>query len=353
MTSPDSKITFPHEELTKIEGKPTNTSLQLLQRQLYTNARSIASPRGGGLNGHLALLMEDAAYLARAGVAFNVPVHPGPAPVHAADATAAQIAETIRLYNQALAELNLFHNVSTRLKAQILAVVDDTFLQSLEDNDFGYADVTPRDMLLHLQANYAILAPEELEANRASLSDHWNPDEPLEQLWTKMTNISRIATAGGSPITAVAAITLTLAMFEKSGLLATTTEKFRLRPLQEWTMDNFQQDFTLANKERLRKLTAGAAGFHGAHAATPPPAAVPTAATVTPPVQIPSVTVDGGKMYYCWTHGLGRNQLHTSQTCNRKATGHIDNATAFNMQGGNDKIMPGFPPRNLQASTRR
>jgi hypothetical protein len=101
-------ITFPHPELTVITGKPTNTSLQLLQRQLYTNARSVTSTRGGGNNGHLAILMPDAAYNARADAPFEIPVHPGAAPVHVISATAAQIAETIRLFNQVLAEHTMY-----------------------------------------------------------------------------------------------------------------------------------------------------------------------------------------------------------------------------------------------------
>jgi hypothetical protein len=74
--------TFPHPELTVIiTGKPTNSSLQLLQRQLYTNARSVPSAQGRGNNGHLALLMNNIAYTARAGVAFDIPIYPGPAPL--------------------------------------------------------------------------------------------------------------------------------------------------------------------------------------------------------------------------------------------------------------------------------
>jgi len=359
--SGSDKIVFPHSTLTPINGKPTNTTLQLLQRQLFTNARAITSPRGGGTNGHLALLLDDDTYLARAGTPFLIPMHPGPAPEHIAGATAAQIAETNRLYTQELSDISLYHRVATALKAQLLAAIDDTFLRALEDPDFGFADVTPRQMLHHLQSRYGVLTPEELEINRSALSQPWNPEAPIEQLWATINNIRRVATVGGVPITDITTITLTLAMFEKSGLLATTTEKFRLRPVAEWAMDVFQADFELGNQERLRKLTAGAAGFHGAHLATPPPS-TPTGPGVTlaiaaaaiptrpPPSSIHAVNVEGGRMYYCWTHGLSSNQNHTSATCERKAAGHKDNATAFNMQGGNNKISSGRPARLLPST---
>jgi len=356
--STSDTIAFPHPILTPINGKPTNTTLQLLQRQLFTNARAITSPRGGGLNGHLAILLDNATYFARAGTAFDIPVHPGAAPEHIVGATAAQIAETTRLYNQGLYDIRLYTRVATALQAQLLAAVDNTFLRALEDPDFGYADVTPRQMLDHLKTNYGILTPEELELNRSALSHPWNPEAPLELFWANLANIRRVALTGGAPISDVTAITLTLAMFEKSGLLATTTEKFRLRPVAEWTMATFKADFDLGNQERVRKLTAGTAGYHGAHSATvtPPPtvSSTPTpiaaAATSTAPPPPTHVSVEGGKMYYCWTHGLSANQHHTSGTCERKASGHKDNATAFHMQGGNNKISSGARPRQLPST---
>ena len=204
------------------------------------------------------------------------------------------------------------------------------------------------------------MTPEELEANRDALSEPWNFDDPIEDLWDKIGNIKRVAALGQAPLTDVTIITLTLAMIEKTGLLATTTEKFRLRPVAEWTLDNFHAEFELGNRERVRKLTAGAAGFHGgAHNATtvPHPLANPvtpasgtaspsaSAALVTPAGSTPAaanvVNLDGGKMYYCWTHGLSTNRNHTSATCLNKAEGHKDDATAFKMKGGNNAISAG------------
>jgi hypothetical protein len=103
----------------------------------------------------------------------------------------------------------------------------------------------------------------------------------------------------------------------------------------------FQDHFTRANKERIRKLTAQAAGYHGAHSAVVVPPAGANSAAVTPPPAIGTTTppAAGTLYYYCWTHGLGKNDKHTSAQCNNKATGHKDTATAANMMGGNNKVM--------------
>ena len=116
MTS-SSKFNFPYETLTPIQGKPTNTTLQLLQRQLFTNARSVPSARGGGAHGHLAIVLTPADYLMRVGIPFRIPVHPGPTPEPVG--TAAAIAVAIRNYNETLADVTVYNNLRAALTAQI------------------------------------------------------------------------------------------------------------------------------------------------------------------------------------------------------------------------------------------
>jgi hypothetical protein len=165
MTS-TAKFTFPHETLTPILDKPNNITLQLLQRQLFTNARSVPSTRGGGLHGHLAMVMSDADYLACAGVAFATPVHPGPPPPPVG--AVAAIAIALRTYTEEIADITLYNNLSAALTAQILTAVYASFLSALEGPTFGFSDVTPRTMLNHLRTEYSTLRPEELETNQSA-----------------------------------------------------------------------------------------------------------------------------------------------------------------------------------------
>ena len=50
--------------------------------------------------------------------------------------------------------------------------------------------------------------------------------------------------------------------------------------------------------------------------------------------------VDGVSLYYCWTHGLGRDANHTSATCQNPAAGHQYDATINDMKGGSNLIAP-------------
>jgi hypothetical protein len=137
-SSAASSLTFPHPILTPISGKPTYTSLRQLQKELYANARAIPSRLGGGQNGHLAVLMTDGAYVAVSPVPYVIPVHPGALPVHAAGATAPQMTETNRQYDNTVAQVALHTSMINALRQQLLGAIEAKYVMELEDPNLGY-----------------------------------------------------------------------------------------------------------------------------------------------------------------------------------------------------------------------
>ena len=115
MSDPSSFI-LPHPKLTPIEGAPTNRSIKLLKKQLYANARAVHSTRGGGMHGHMALLVNKPTYKELSGSDFNLPPHPGDASTHTAGSSNAQIAETNRQYTATLTELKTYHGIHATIK---------------------------------------------------------------------------------------------------------------------------------------------------------------------------------------------------------------------------------------------
>jgi hypothetical protein len=143
--------------------------------------------------------MEPATYLARAGVPFVAPNHPGGQPVYAPNAMVAQITATNRTYDAALAEFRRYEEIREAIRQQILQAVEATYHDVLADEAFGYAEVTIPQILTHLRTTYATLTDDDLETNRNKLFTPWNPDEPIEQLWLRIKHIRAVATAGGNP----------------------------------------------------------------------------------------------------------------------------------------------------------
>jgi hypothetical protein len=290
-------------------------------------------------------MMTDVECITRANVAFIVPVHPGDAPVHAANAAGSAIAETIRLFNVSVDEHQLYEKVTAELKQQLLKAVNARCLQVLEDQDFGFADVSPRVMLVHLQDTYGQVTPDDLEENRKRLSANWNPADPIEDVWIRISECQTFASTIEA-IADMAAIRLTLTVFENAGVFAHAAGKWRGKPAAQHALPLFKVHFNFENKERLRKLTAQTAGFHGANQAMAPPPNAATAAalaalSVTPPV----VAVGEVKMQCCHTHGLGKKAEHASATCANPGPQHKIEATISNMLGGNRQTHTNDRPR--------
>uniref|UniRef100_A0A7S2VD11 Uncharacterized protein n=1 Tax=Entomoneis paludosa TaxID=265537 RepID=A0A7S2VD11_9STRA len=334
---------FPHPILTKVVGQPTPKAMQLFRKELYANAMSVASTRGGGQNGHLALMMDEPTYTALAGVAFVVPVHPGDQPAHAHNATAAQMTETNRQYDKAIVDFNAYVGVRNKLRSQILEAVDNTYYATLEHDQFGYAQVTPFQLLDELATTYDIIRPEDITANAKRLEEALNPDDPLETLWLKIATCRLFATRAQEPISEATAMRLTLIVFDNTGVFEMACDLWRRKADADKTYHNFKSHFNAENAERLRRITAQNAGFHGANTAdeaTPSTPATREAANAVTPSPAVQPNGDVPRMYYCYTHGLGFNPNHYSATCENKCEGHKDDATASNMMGGNNRIMP-------------
>ena len=166
MSSPSplaSLLTFPHPVLTPVNGPPTNSSLQLLKKELYANALVIHSTRGsGGHFSHLPIVMANANYTALASHAFITPIHPGEAPIHAVAATNAEITETNRHFLSDQSDHKLFLMVSQELKKQLLAAVTTIYLLLLQHETLGFANVLCVAMLTHLAATYGVITPDQL-----------------------------------------------------------------------------------------------------------------------------------------------------------------------------------------------
>ena len=226
----------------------------------------------------------------------------------------------------------------------VIAAIEPRFLAIMDDPLLGFARVSVYNLLNHLTDTYAVVTIDDVTTNRDALLAPWNPDDPLEDLWVRISEARLFAEAASEPITELTAISLTLVVLEKTGVYSPGIADWRKRPEADWTLSNFKQDFNRVDKERLRILTATSAGFHGANAATPPTPPTPVSTPVSNPTTTTRATPhivfpNGIRMYYCWTHGIGRNPNHTSASCMNKAEGHISNATADNPKGGNDRLI--------------
>jgi hypothetical protein len=142
---------------------------------------------------------------------------------------------------------------------------------------------------------------------------------------------------------------LTLESLRQAGVYAHALQTWDDKPEQEQSYANFKTHFTLQEKNRLRNITAKAAGFNATQVPATP--VTPPAAHLIPPNDAHAAAADaagtthnkpytsnGVELVYCWTHGLSKNAAHSSKTCENKAEGHNDAATLDNRMGGVNRI---------------
>jgi hypothetical protein len=355
-----TQIAFPHPTLTLISGKPTPATLTVMKKELYANAMVQRSDRGGGQHGYLALVMNDQEYLSLLGtVLFTNPVPPGTQPDHAIGATGPQMTEANRRYDQSKEEFTQFQQTTRdALKVQILAAINSTYLQTLSHAVFGYANVTPQELMEHLTSTYGKRTIEDLEANRDKLKADWIPEDEIEHLWKRAVDCKTFAEHSDLALNDTAIMNLLLIPLEKSGVLTDDVKAWRLQDPAQQTWDTFKLHFERANKERNRALRTGTAGYNALNAALANVDMTPSANSATSIVgqpgggaAQPAARVGDVLLYYCHSCGLGHFPAHTSMTCLYPKPGHKIEATISNMMGGSNIINPKRRGRTTPAGT--
>jgi hypothetical protein len=341
----DTKTTscnFPFEQLTPIVGEPTNATITLLKRQIYANAMENQCTLGCGVLGYLGLIMPLDDYrtkqLAVTPGEFKPFTKPVPTPPSDDDSTV-----TTDDYQDDLRKIRDYNAMESKLKQQLLAAIEPTFITALEDAEVGFAMVTSKQILQHIINEYGTITLDELAANIETLNEPWNSEQPIRMLWDRIKECQRVGAAGGEPISDKMAMYSALKLLDGTGLYTTYTTGWRqAHPIQTaWTMVAFKEFFNHADKDRKKQLTTKDAGFHGANAVTKSYKAAVTNETATSEEAKPTRTTTnfadpetGRKIYYCWSHGGNTNPNHTSAKCTRPKEGHQKEATWFDMMDG-------------------
>lgn len=349
-------IDMPNETLTPLpsDKEPNAYVCRILKREVMANARSIPSTHGGGNHGHLGLVLTAADYAvvlgAAAPAAFVIPPRPTrTALAPGAGAVAAVNAES--RYQEELQMCNVCIAVQQKLRTQILKAVPEIYLEVLADPDYGFATVTVEQMVTHLITTYGDIGQSDLDKNLKSLEDPWDPETPIEKVFSDAIKRRAFAVAGGEAIPDGVALRALIKAFEKSGVLSEGIKDWYKKPTADQTYINLMPHFKAANKERIRTTTSAQAGYGTHDRANAATVTIETNAVNTANAAVTTgsnananaapdfiTTMSLTDAPYCWSHGLGWNRNHTSPTCTNRAEGHQENAIVTDMLGGNNTI---------------
>jgi hypothetical protein len=204
-TVEDVMASFPHPILPTVEGEPDYQTIHATRKFLQANSRAIGTHLGGGTLGHFGLIISDASYamisppIAEEPTFWETPNSPGWAPA-TMDGTAAQISAARHVWEEDVQTYRTCTSVQQALKKQIISVFKPIYLDILNDNMVGYANISARDMLDHLFETYGNITAVDLEINFDHMRRAWDPEQPVETLFKHIQDCADYSEAGGVPI---------------------------------------------------------------------------------------------------------------------------------------------------------
>ncbi len=104
--------------------------------------------------------------------------------------------------------------------------------------------------------------------NAKRLDEDWNPNQPIQTLYSQIKEIQTYAQAGNQTFTDHQIVDATYTIIYKTGFYYDDCDDWLDLPAADQTWANFQTHFTAAHRKAKRKQrTTQSEGYHGANAA--------------------------------------------------------------------------------------
>jgi hypothetical protein len=265
---------FPHPILPTVEGEPDYQTIHATRKFIQADWWAINTHLGGGTLGHLGLIVSDAAYSniappkAEAPTLWVSPKAPGRAPA-TTDGAAAQLSVARHVWEEDVQTYRTCTSVQPALKKQIISVFEPMYLEILNDNMVGYANISAIYMLDHLFETYGNITSVDLEINLEHTRRVWDPQQPVESLFKQIQDCADYSEAGGVPIGPSQQINVGYAKIFATGHFMSACHPWNEKPAAEKTWTHFKSYFAAAHRQykQMKGETAAHAGFHLANAA--------------------------------------------------------------------------------------
>jgi hypothetical protein len=270
----DVLASFPHPILPIVESEPDYQTIHATRKFLQANSRAIDTHLGRGTLGRLGLIISDAAYsniappITGEPICWETPNAPGRAPA-TTDGTSAQLSADLHIWEEDAQTYRTCTSVQQALKKQIIGVFKPMYLEILNDNMVGYANISERDMLDHLFETYGNTTAVDLEINFEHMRRAWDPQQPVETLFKQIQDCSDYSEAGGVPIGPSQQINVGYAKIFATCHFMSACRRWNEKPAAGKTWTYFKSHFAAAHRQykQIQGETAAYAGFHSVNAA--------------------------------------------------------------------------------------
>jgi hypothetical protein len=265
-TVEDFMESFPHPSLPTVQGTPDCQTIHATRKFLQANPRAIDTHLSGGTLGHLGLIISDASYADVGPTLWTTPQAPGRDPSNT-DGTAAQISAAHHIWEEDVQTYRTCTSVQQALKKQIISVFQPMYLDILNDNMVGYANISARDMVDHLFKTYGNITAVDLEINFEHMRQAWDPQQPVESLLKQIQDCAGYSEAGGVLIGHPQQINVGYAKIFATGHFMSTCRRWNEKHAIEKTWTQFKSHFAAAHHQhkKMQGESAATAGCHSAN----------------------------------------------------------------------------------------
>jgi hypothetical protein len=158
--------------------------------------------------------------------------------------------------------------VQQALKKQIISVFEPMYLDVLNDNMVGFANISARDMLDHLFGTYGNITAVDLEINFEHMRRAWDPQQPVESLFKKIQYCTDYSEAGGVLIGHPQQINVGYAKIFATGHFMSACCRWNEKPLADKTWAQFKAHFSADHRQhkQMQGESAATAVYHSVNA---------------------------------------------------------------------------------------
>ena len=136
--------------------------------------------------------------------------------------------------------------IEIALRNLILNAVNDKYINELEDEDTGYAKVTPLQLMTRLWISYGTVDDADHTANEEAMKKTWTPPEPIATLFDQLKKGQEFATRGNEIIDDTQLVLWGYQNIKNTGLFNRECEKWRKKSPKDKFWIEFRKHFILA-----------------------------------------------------------------------------------------------------------
>ena len=136
-------------------GDPDYDSINIVVQFLYGSSASLPATLGGVQHGHIGLITTHLIYATLEPTnAYTAPIDPGLLPPMAPNLSLVTCETQKNAHEEARCIYDNHTNMDDALKAQLINIVNDTYLCEVHNKYTGYFGITTRDLINHILDRY-------------------------------------------------------------------------------------------------------------------------------------------------------------------------------------------------------